>query len=337
LVKDIAEVKRKVIATFWNSYSFFVTYANVDHYEPKELPIGVGLQNILDRWVLAELHLFIKNFEEKMEDYRLTRASRLIGDFLDKLSNWYIRRSRRRFWKSENDTDKDQAYATLYDVLVKLSQVMAPLMPFVAETVYKNLTQKESVHLTDFPKWEKSLIDESLLEKMALARRSVTLALAIRAKEKIKARKPLLRMFVSIKALAEDKEIAKIIAEEVNVKEVFFREKESLKPEKEIKTAKEEDLAVGLDTEITPELKLEGEAREIIRLIQEMRRQAGYEVDNHIVIGYGGGDAVFNSFGYLIVKETLADELKAKKLENPDQEKKLSTDSGDITLTIKKA
>lgn len=159
--------------------------------------------------------MLIKNIDQAMEAYELARATRLFAPFIDQLSNWYIRRCRDRFWKNENDTDKEQAYQTLYDVLVTLSQLMAPFTPFLAEELYRNLTGEVSVHLTDWPVVDESLVDEALNEEMQLARFIVSTGLQTRAENKIKVRQPL----QSVTARPIARELQEIIKEELNVKE----------------------------------------------------------------------------------------------------------------------
>jgi isoleucyl-tRNA synthetase len=276
--------------------------------------------NLLDRWIVSELQLLIKEVDKKLENYDVYSASKPIELFIDNLSNWYIRRSRRRFWKSESDSDKKEAYETLHYVLVTLAKLMAPFTPFIAEEIFKNLTGKESVHLENFPKASEKLIDEKLNEEMASVRNVISEGLQMRAQAKIKVRQPLAA--ASIKHQVSSTELSNIIKEELNVKNVVIDEKQ----EEEIK----------LDTKITEELKLEGVAREIIRHIQEMRKEAGYEVDNRIKIGYDGWPEVFEKFGEIIAKETLADELNKEVLGEADLQKEFVVEGQSILITIKK-
>ena len=318
--KPIQDIQRKVLATLWNSYSFFVLYAGVDNWKPKDNSGKASdSKNLLDKWIVSELNKLIKKVDESMQGYDLVRSTKPFELFVDNLSNWYIRRSRKRFWKSENDTDKNSAYQTLYYVLVELSKLMAPFTPFIAEEVYKNLTNEESVHLADFPVADEKLIDEKLNNKMAETRNIITVVLQLRAKNGIKVRQPLAELRFKNFDLSD--EFLEIIKEEVNVKKVI-----------QDKKFKE----VELDTEITPELKLEGQAREIIRFIQEMRKEAGYQVDNRIVIGYVGMSQVFEKFGDIIAKEVLANELKSESIENANLEKEFNIDGKIIKLQIKK-
>jgi isoleucine--tRNA ligase len=145
----------------WNTYYFFTTYANIDNFEPKG---NLNSENILDKWLISELNELTLEVRTAFDNYELNQATRPILKFMDNLTNWYIRRSRKRFWKSENDSDKLNAYETLYFALVELTKILAPFVPFVSEYIYKNLTKKESVHLEDFPSYNKNLIDLKLNE-----------------------------------------------------------------------------------------------------------------------------------------------------------------------------
>lgn len=339
-VKEIAEVKKKFMSTLWNSYSFFVTYASIDKFDPKEKlnfeEAGIEPKHILDRWILAELNTLISNFEKKMDGYQIAKAARLLPSFIDKLSNWYIRRSRRRFWKSENDNDKNEAYATLYEVLIKFSQVLAPFMPFMAENIYKNLTREESVHLTDYPKANKELIDKDLIKKMRKAQNIVKLVLGIRAEAGIKVRQPLERIYLNQEDIYEDAELKEIIKEETNIKQFSCGEHKEIKSLKKIQTKEENKLIVGLDIQITPKLKKEGNAREIIRHIQEMRRKANYKLDDRISINYVGANAIFTSFEDLIAKETLAKKITKGMPDKTDLEGEMVIADETIKLAITK-
>lgn len=315
-VKDIKEIKRGLISTYWNSFAFFMTYASVDGFKPEEKLIKEMPTNVLDRWILSELNVLMRDFEAYMEDYKISKAARLLHDFVDKLSNWYIRRSRRRFWKSGNSKDKKDAYETLYETLYKFTKLVAPLIPFVTEAVYRRLTQEDSVHLTEYPVYQKKMIDKKLMKKMEKVRGLVKIALAIRAKKGIKVRQPLSRIYINQKDIVNDKELADIIVEEVNVKNISYAK--VLEERKNIGVNLEGDLLVGINTNITPNLEAEGKAREIIRYIQAMRRKADYEVDDRIVINYTGGKKVFGKFAKMIAKETLAKIVEPGHLYDPD-------------------
>lgn len=328
---EVAELVRGIFRMLWNSYSFFVLYAEIDNWKPKKEDIKPT--NLLDRWILSELNMLIREINKGMENYDLNRTIRLFPKFIDNLSNWYIRRSRKRFWKSEDDTDKENAYQTLWTVLTELSKLMAPFTPFIAEEIYRNLSPTSpqsspqageedflSVHLQDFPVADEKLIDEKLNEEMGKARNIITEALQLRAKAGIKVRQPLSKLQITNCQLRD--ELIEIVKEELNVKEVEKIDGKELKIE--------------LNTEISEELKLEGQSREIIRFIQEMRKEAGYEVDNRIQIGYAGGKDVFDKFGSIIAKEALATELKEGLFSEADLQKSFKVDKEEIGITIKR-
>ncbi len=382
--EGIVEVIKKVILPLWNTYSFFTTYANIDGFQKPHLnssPQGEDetaaspfsskervrvRSNPLDVWIISETHTLIAEVEKWMENYEVTDATRPIVRFMDNLTNWYIRRSRKRFWKSENDGDKMQAYETLYEVLVMLSQVVAPFMPFVTEEIYKNLTGNESVHLTDFPKADSSLIDTELNSSMDLCQKVINLGLSLRTAQKIRVRQPL----QSISTWEHLSEYYKdIIKEELNIKEVLEVDSSSIaqkickpngrligpkfgKQVKDImKAAKqwnfeEQDASAGvfitlddgsevwleewefefayvtegesdniesgfgmviaMNLEITPELEVEGQARDIVRHIQEARKEAWYQVDDRISVNIIVENLEAILASYDIASETLS-------------------------------
>ena len=317
--KDVAEIVRGMMRMLWNSYSFFVLYANIDKWEHKEQFTHSTATNLLDRWILSELNTLVISVHSGMENYELHRAARAFPKFIDDMSNWYVRRSRKRFWKSENDGDKNEAYATLHHVLVTLSKMMAPFSPFIAEEIYKNLTGKESVHLADMPTGDYHHVDELLNDQMRSVREIVTQGLQLRAQAKIKVRQPLAK--VTIKESILD-ELAEIIKDELNVKEVLV-------------DANQEEMIV-LDVEITKELAQEGVAREIVRHIQEMRKEAGYEVDNRIKVCYNRQSEVFEKFNALIAKETLADSITEGICGDADFVKEIMLDEKVLSISIKR-
>jgi len=315
---EVAEVVRGMLRMLWNSYSFFVLYANIDKWEAKNEKLKTT--NLLDRWIVSELNLLIGEVNKGMENYELNKTVRLFPKFIDNLSNWYIRRSRKRFWKSEDDADKNNAYQTLWTVLVELSKLMAPFTPFIAEEIYKNLTGEESVHLADFSEADKNLIDEKLNEEMSNVRNIISESLQLRANAKIKVRQPLSELRITNYEFRSD--FLEIIKEEVNVKEIII--------------AKDEAQKIELNTEITEDLKMEGMAREIIRFIQEMRKEAGYEVDNRIQVGYSGESATFQKFRDMVSKEVLANELRKGEIEDADLEKEFEAENEQLKIYIKR-
>ncbi|MBD3300705.1 MAG: isoleucine--tRNA ligase [Candidatus Moranbacteria bacterium] len=330
--KDVEEVKRGLISTYWNSFAFFMTYAAVDGFKVKEKLIKDLPSNVLDRWILSELNLLMASFEEHMDNYQIAKAARLIPDFVDKLSNWYIRRSRRRFWKSGNSKDKEEAYETLYEVLYQFTKMAAPFIPFTTEAVFRKLTGEDSVHLTNFPQANRRMIDKKLMTKMEKLRNLVKIALAIRAKHAIKVRQPLSRIYINQKDLVNDEELAEIILEEVNVKNISYSK--VIEERKNIGVNIEGDLMVGININITANLEGEGKAREIIRHIQSMRKKAGYEVDDRIVINYTGGKKIFGKFAKMIAKETLAKILEPGHLYDPDLKETIKLGRERVTVEI---
>lgn len=223
--EGVAEILRKVILPLWNSYSFFVTYANIDKWDVIETQDFASSDNKLDQWILAELNYLVKNFEEKMNSYELDAACREIPDFLDKLTNFYIRRNRRRFWKSEADEDKNAAFQTLYTVLKTFVQVLAPVCPYITEKIWQNLKTKndtDSVHHSDYPHGE-THSNASLRTEIDAIRTIISLALAIRAKKKIRVRQPLSALQIALPNTIDAKMIldnTDILLEEINVKTI---------------------------------------------------------------------------------------------------------------------
>ncbi|MFJ1492407.1 isoleucine--tRNA ligase [Capnocytophaga canis] len=233
-LEGVAEVRRKFFGTLYNTYSFFALYANIDGFTYKEEEIPLEKRPEIDRWILSELHTLIQKVDEAFADYEPTRATRLISDFVqENLSNWYVRLCRRRFWKGEYEEDKISAYQTLYTCLLNVAKLMAPVAPFYAEVLYRDLvsgTQKEtaeSVHLTIFPTTDKSFIDRSLESKMEKAQNISSLVLSLRKKEMIKVRQPLQKIMIPVSNEVEKREIeavADLIKSEVNVKEIELLE-----------------------------------------------------------------------------------------------------------------
>jgi isoleucyl-tRNA synthetase len=235
---QVDEAVRKYLLTLWNTYSFFVTYARIDGFDPREDYVEPGDRSLMDRWALSELQLTVRTVTERLDAYDVTAAGRAIGEFVDELSNWYVRRSRRRFWKGEDDRDKKAAHSTLYECLVTVTKLTAPFTPFVAESLYQNLVAdgegRESVHLADWPEHEAGLVDVDLSDRMAAARRVVGLGRAARNAAAIKTRQPLREVVVVEEgsdgsSLREGvQSLREIVLDELNVKELAFGEAEDV-------------------------------------------------------------------------------------------------------------
>jgi isoleucyl-tRNA synthetase len=228
----IGEVQRKFFGTLYNTYSFFSMYANLDHFEYKEEDIELAKRPEIDRWILSELNTLIQNVDGLYASYEPTKATRAISEFVqENMSNWYVRLSRRRFWKGEYKSDKISAYQTLFTCLKTIAQLSAPVAPFFSDRLYKDLTSstigdhKESVHLAEFPKQDLSLIDKELEHKMQMAQAISSLALSLRKKEMIKVRQPLKRIMIPVldPTIKEQiAEVAELIKSEINVKTIEF-------------------------------------------------------------------------------------------------------------------
>ncbi|MFC2017372.1 isoleucine--tRNA ligase [Chloroflexota bacterium] len=322
--KLVAEVTRRFLLTLWNVYSFFVTYANIDHFTP-ETEGALLEQSELDRWIISELNQLIIDVDSALGSYNPTEAGRKIENFVDGLSNWYVRRSRRRFWKSENDADKLAAYTTLYQCLVTLSKLLAPFTPFLAEELYQNLVcsvfpeAPNSVHLADFPVADESKIDEQLSADTRLVMKVCSMGRAQRAQAGIKVRQPLAELRVKVRSEAERNALKRLesqVLEEVNVKRLAFFSKDIPADTPMVKVMASLDTNIPpeleLDRNITPELKDEGMAREIVHRLQIMRRSAGFDIADYIVTYYQG-DAyvkqVMEDFADYIKQETLSRQL----------------------------
>ena len=300
--EGVKQVVRRFMLTLWNTYSFFVTYANIDKFVPSDQQ-KVAPKNILDQWIWARLNQLVKQVSAGLDEYEPMRACLAIETFVDDLSNWYVRRSRRRFWKGENDADKQQAYVVLYSVLKDVIKLLAPFMPFLAETIYSNLKsggEPLSVHLTDWPSFAKTsdgqaISDEKILEQMELLRELVENGLNQREQAGIRVRQPLAKFTVSASLTDLPETLEEILKDELNVKMV------------------ERDKENKLDTKLTSRLESEGLAREIVRAIQVLRKESGLEITDRIKL-FWGSDAkeikeAVGEFGDYIRAEVLADEI----------------------------
>ena len=330
--KDVMDVARK-LGMIWNMYDFFTMYAEVDGWEfngDLSDPLH-DLTNPLDIWIVSRLHQLITEVERGLNNYNLQDATKPILPFLDDASNWYVRRSRRRFWKSEDDGDKNDAYRTLHYVLVRLSYMLAPFTPFLAEELYHNLTgDNESIHLKDWlPAGE---IDNSMLRDMNALRTAVNDGLSKRASEGIKVRQPLASVKL-INTISQDTPaeveqfLIDIAKDELNVKSVEIvtdSESESAQP------------SVVYDLTITPELKREGLMREIVRHVQSARKQAGLQIDDRIVLSIFSDDSEISQavdvFADVIKSETLAVELNSVVDESEKYDAKIEGKLVEISL-----
>lgn len=323
--KDVADIARK-LSMVWNMYDFFTLYADVDGWE-WDGSLGdpsATLSNPLDTWIVSRVHQLNVEVDEAMQRYDLPSALKPVLPLLDDASNWYVRRSRKRFWKSDSDTDKNDAYRTLHYVLTQLSLIMAPFTPFLAEELYQKLTGGESVHLLDWP--EVGDVNAKVVSDMAFAREVINEGLSQRAKAKVKARQPLQSVSVYDARGQLDSELQLVVAEELNVKQVLVRQNPEFYPEASFVDAWLEQVdkwpATVIDFRMSDELKREGYAREIIRNVQSARKQAGLEVDDHIELQLGSDhaniSAVFTTpeLADLIQQETLASSLNKGELQD---------------------
>lgn len=408
--KGVEEVVKKVLLPLWNAYSFFVTYANLDGWSPFTKPtVDKGIDpkqitNKLDQWILSELQELLRSFYTSMEAYDLRKSTDVITDFLDKLTNWYIRRSRRRFWKSENDGDKRSAYTTLHEVLVRTCQVLAPVCPFITEEIYKGLMPNEtSIHLSYYPDVDEELVNKDLEKEIDLTRLVVKLGHSIRSHEKIKVRQPLSLVRIALPDGIDSgllSEQMPVILEELNVKNVEFvtdpkelgtplaspnakilgplygkavqdiiREAKTgnftklpngniqvlnyeLKPheveigyvsKEGISAESEGGMVVALETTLTDDLVKEGLARDMIRIIQDIRKDLEFDVENRILITIHFmhepllKDALMEYKEY-IMKETLADEiiLGDGKVQDKETSKEVELENSTMTIELRK-
>jgi isoleucyl-tRNA synthetase len=323
LDKDVGDVARK-LNMIWNMYDFFTLYADVDNWEwdgNQNDPLD-SLKNPLDRWVISRVHQLTVEVEKNMETYDIPSAVKPVLNFIEDASNWYVRRSRKRFWKTEDDNDKNDAYKTLHYVLVRLSVVLAPFTPFLAEELYQNLTDEgDSVHLVDWP--ESGKIDTELLDQMHAARSLIADALSQRAGAMIKTRQPLRTAHVVVEN-GLDEALVEIMQEEINVKSIQIE--------------KGDNPAIEIDLELDQELIDEGIVRDIIRRVQNLRKQSGLEVDDRIILGCSSDDTdisrAIERHTTLITTETLATKLTQETYRHSASEK---ISNGVVAISLQKA
>lgn len=331
--EHLRDTQRNIFMTLQNSFNFFKTYSQVDkwplNYTRDKQPFNPLLKpqsdNLMDKWILARLEQATTEITTEADKYQLNRASRPLVNLLEDLSNWYIRRSRRRFWKSENDQDKQQAYATLHYTLITICQLMAPWAPFISDRLWRELTKglkvAPSVHLSDWPSVNKpDKASLKLLEDMAYIRGAINLGLAKRAEAGIKVRQPLSKVII-INAVIEDENqraYEQIIMDELNVKTIEIKRGADQSPQDNPKKRKDSDfkkqqggdVEIVLDTSITPELKMEGIARDLVRFVQNTRKNAGFNVQDRILLDISSESteitAAVKQFKGMIDSETLA-------------------------------
>jgi len=320
--KEVLDVQRK-LAMVWNMYDFFTLYASVDGWEwdgNLDDP-SASLTNPLDKWVVSRLHQLQDHVEKHMDAYDIPGALEPVLAFVDDASNWYVRRSRRRFWKSGDDADKNDAYRTLHYMLVRLSMVLAPFVPFLSDELYRLLTDGDSVHLLDWP--EPGAIDEKVLRQMAFVRDVINEGLSQRAANKLKVRQPLQKVSVpdSDNFLANNPALVEIIVEELNVKEVVGTSD-----------------GVKLDLELTPKLKREGIMRELVRQVQSARKAAGLNVDDRIVLRLETSDKevvqAIAEHAETIKSETLATSLNDSDVNGYTADAKVDTYTVKVSLAL---
>jgi isoleucyl-tRNA synthetase len=406
------EVQRKFFNTIINTYSFFAMYANIDGFSFSGATIPIGDRPEIDKWVISKLNSTVKLVEEYFEDYEPTKAARELENFVEELSNWYVRRNRRRFWKEGNTLDKTAAYQTLYECLSNLSKLISPIAPFVGEWLYQKLNEvtkrdEESVHLSFFPTVEETAINKSLEYKMEMARLISYIVLRVRNQIEMNVRQPLGRIILPIKDESERQAIESvkdIILEEVNVKDIQFVDDDSgivrksakpnypvlgkrLGPKMKAVAAKigqlntdeisqfekngwidleigdetiridtegldiirtglegwtvetERGLSVAVDTELSTELVQEGIAREFVNRVQNMRKEANFEVTDRISIGFTGSENIIEAVVAMsdyIKKETLAEEIQPSELEVSDFTKNWEIGEETCTISIRR-
>jgi isoleucyl-tRNA synthetase len=337
----VAEMQRGFLRMLWNVYSFYVLYANTDELDPTTVDVPVEERHELDRWILAELHDAIRTATNAMDNYDCTGAGRRIAAFVDDLSNWYVRRSRRRFWKEAEDRDKGAAHLTLHECLRTLALLLAPFTPFVTDEIWDNIVRgvrpdaPDSVHLSDWPSYDETLIDEDLRGSMAAARRAVALGLQARESSKIKVRQPLARAILSGAGAELAARHSAIIADELNVKSVEVGE-----PPAAATHATDGGMTTAIDTELTPELRGEGMARELVRAVQNLRKKSGLAVADRIVLGIDAPEVVWDALGpnlSWLGGEVLATDVVRGSVDASDGSGDVKLDGESVAISLKRA
>ncbi len=323
-LKDIQTLYRKFFDTLNNSQTFFSIYID-EKFQPIK---NFQSANLLDNWVISRLETLKSHVIKNLDNYDIVGAARLFENFVDDLSNWYIRRSRRRFQRPVKREEKEEASQTLYYVLLELSKLLAPFCPFISEKIYQTLNsqEEESVHLVAYPKLDNNLINQKLEEQMKKTREIVNLALAERAKAGIKVRQPLKK--IEVKEERPGEELVDLIREEINVKEVVFN--------------KDLENQLKLDTEITPELAEEGIIRDIIRHSNKIRKKLNLKPEDKIVVLYNSSSKAVNEIleknKDFIAKETLSEvvSIGGEADKSFDHEEEIKSDGDNTRIAIKK-
>ncbi|MBU3918422.1 class I tRNA ligase family protein, partial [Patescibacteria group bacterium] len=289
---DLDKSVKKFLMCFWNCYKFLDLYKDKIN---KTEPVEVQIENILDKWIVSKLNGLIGSVSKELDKNNITVGARMIEDFvINDLSLWYIRRSRKRFQDPKTDKEFNQAFSVLRFILLEVSKILSPFVPFIAEEVYQNLSDKEikSVHLTDWPKTDKKMVNNGLEAQMEALRKIVGMGLNLRNNASIKVRQPLVKLEIEKGKLRINEELLNLAKDELNVKQVVFVDKIQ---EKDMEIIEDKDLKIAIDIKITPELKQEGMIREISRQIQQMRKDAIYKPKDKIVV-YAKGEGDLNNF-----------------------------------------
>ena len=360
----VNETLRRVLLTLWNVYSFFTNYASIDRFHPDQTPAGWRPDNELDRWILSELNSLVTQVDDCLNSYDPTNAGRRMQEFIDRLSNWYVRRSRRRFWRSENDGDKLSGYITLHTCLVTLAKLMAPLAPFVSEEIYQGLVRAvdpdapDSVHLAEFPVVDQSLVDEELMEATRLAMRVSSMGRGARSKAGIKVRQPLPRVVVKARTPTESdilRNVQSQILDELNVKVLdeggqadihqaavaaLGEASEGVVQVDGFWVTLDSGYMVAVDGTVTPELAEEGLARELVHRIQNLRRAADFQVTDRIITYYEApeeiGRVMSGGFSDYIRQETLSEDLVGGAPQDGAKSETSKVDGMAVTLAVRR-
>jgi isoleucyl-tRNA synthetase len=320
--KDVGDIARK-LSMIWNMYDFFTLYAEVDEWEwnGKHEDLTDELDNSLDSWIVSRVHQLTEEMDKHFAAYDIPAALKPVLPFLDDASNWYVRRSRRRFWKSGETSDKNNAYRTLHYVLVQLSMVLAPITPFLAEELYQKLTEGESVHLLDWPSY--GHVNEILVDQMSAVRELINIGLSQRAKAQMKVRQPLRSFTISGKKVDDVADFIEVFEEELNVKKIILVKNKS------------DELAGELDLELDDELRREGMMREVIRHIQTHRKKSEFNIDDRIKLKLETDDETLKQ-AIDEHKQTILDETLATLADISENRKSVKINGVELTISLQR-